>query len=200
LITEVDRSPCGFSNEALLFDHYLHFYPNNIYKTNLVTSTEKLFPESGGVIEHTTSYEYNEKNMKNKVIQSTSDKLGTTPVNQETQYTYGYEEDALKTTMLAANMLEYPSQTIVRKAGKKVSAQQTVYKLENNLIVPAYENKMLTNNEQYETNIVYDKYDTKGNVLQYHDKSGLNVSFLWGYNFQYPIAEFKNATYTQVTS
>ena len=44
------------------------------------------------------------------------------------------------------------------------------------------------------------KYDSKSNITQIKGKDGLFTSYLWGYNYQYPIAEIKNVTIDQVTT
>jgi len=48
---------------------------------------------------------------------------------------------------------------------------------------------------------VYYKYDRHG-YIQESKSAGSNVAttYLWGYNYQYPIAEIKNATYSDVTN
>ena len=48
--------------------------------------------------------------------------------------------------------------------------------------------------------ITYNKYDLRGNIIQYTDIDNIPVSFIWSYNYQYPIAKIKNATYDQVKS
>ncbi len=52
-------------------------------------------------------------------------------------------------------------------------------------------------NSYYKPDIVYDKYD-KGNLIQYHKANDINVSYIWGYNNSYPIAEVRNAAVNQV--
>lgn len=47
-------------------------------------------------------------------------------------------------------------------------------------------------------NIDFDKYSAMENLLQYTTLDGISTVYLWGYNYQYPIAEIKNATYEQV--
>ena len=44
----------------------------------------------------------------------------------------------------------------------------------------------------------YSAYDEYANVTQTNKLSGPPVSYLWGYNKQYPVAEVKNATYQQL--
>ena len=46
--------------------------------------------------------------------------------------------------------------------------------------------------------IEYISYDYRGNIREVTDRAGIHSTYLWGYNYQYPIAEIKNATYSQV--
>lgn len=48
--------------------------------------------------------------------------------------------------------------------------------------------------------ITYDRYDEKGNILQYTRLDGIKVSYLWSYNYKYPVAEIVGATYDQVST
>lgn len=45
-----------------------------------------------------------------------------------------------------------------------------------------------------------DLRDNKGNILQYHDKNGVNTSIIYGYNQAQAIAKIENATYSEVSS
>ncbi len=45
----------------------------------------------------------------------------------------------------------------------------------------------------YTTDVVYNKFDDFGNLLQYHKTNDNNQSFIWGYGRQYPIAKVENA-------
>jgi YD repeat-containing protein len=55
-------------------------------------------------------------------------------------------------------------------------------------------------NDHYKKRITYDKYDTYGNPNQIVKDNFNTTVYLWGYTGQYPIAEIKNATYTEVTT
>lgn len=52
----------------------------------------------------------------------------------------------------------------------------------------------------YHKRISYDQYDNLGNPLQIAPVSGPKVSYLWGYNSQYPLAEVKNASYQDLVA
>ena len=51
-----------------------------------------------------------------------------------------------------------------------------------------------------ETRIRYYSYDSKGNPLSVSKEGGARVNYKWGYNSQYPIAEFSNALPTEFYS
>ncbi|WP_158800591.1 hypothetical protein [Pedobacter sp. L105] len=44
----------------------------------------------------------------------------------------------------------------------------------------------------------YDSYNSAGSLISYHQTDQPQGAFIWGYNQQYPIAEVKNASSTQV--
>jgi hypothetical protein len=46
----------------------------------------------------------------------------------------------------------------------------------------------------YALKATLDSYDNAGNVLQYHKTDGINVSYLWGHQNSFPVAEAQNAT------
>lgn len=49
-----------------------------------------------------------------------------------------------------------------------------------------------------EKKVTYDKYDDKGNILQYTPVNGTPVSIIWGYNRTQPIAKIENAAYATI--
>lgn len=69
----------------------------------------------------------------------------------------------------------------------------------NQLVLPASISEKTENNSFYQQ-IVFDRYDEKGNLLQYTAADGVPVSYLWSYNGQYLVAEIKNATYDRVAA
>jgi len=46
--------------------------------------------------------------------------------------------------------------------------------------------------------IIYNKYDSKGNILQFTVINGISTSIIWGYNSTQPIAKIEGATYADV--
>jgi hypothetical protein len=49
-----------------------------------------------------------------------------------------------------------------------------------------------------ETKVNFNKYDKRGNNIEYNKKDDITISTLWGYDYQYKIAEILNADYDEV--
>jgi YD repeat-containing protein len=58
--------------------------------------------------------------------------------------------------------------------------------------------KKLTYNSNYEIKSYFDKYDEYGNLLQMHNAFGIDTSFIWGYDYKYPIAKVINAAAAEI--
>ncbi|UOY08517.1 RHS repeat protein [Muricauda sp. SCSIO 64092] len=54
--------------------------------------------------------------------------------------------------------------------------------------------------DNLENRIEYLDYDAQGNLLEVSRANGPTVSYIWGYNKQYPIAKIENASYTGIAS
>jgi len=89
-----------------------------------------------------------------------------------------------------------------------------IYRKENNLIVPSEKYSLEINNPSsdltassinasgalvfhpnYSKKLTYDKYDAKGNTLQYHLSDNISTCFIWSYNGSMPVAKGDNVTY-----
>lgn len=57
---------------------------------------------------------------------------------------------------------------------------------------------VMTKDNRYSKKISFDSYDSLDNLLQQHLENGVNRSYIWGYNKQYPIAEAVNAAVTDI--
>jgi len=79
-----------------------------------------------------------------------------------------------------------------------------IYKMANNQPLNSneystYANGLIERNQKFnlEKEFTYNSY---GNPINVIDRSGLSTTYLWGYKNQYPIAEIRNATVSQVNS
>ena len=50
----------------------------------------------------------------------------------------------------------------------------------------------------YSTRSNYDKYDIRGNLVQEHKEDDINITYLYGYNYAYPVAKIENSSYQNV--
>lgn len=121
--------------------------------------------------------------------QSTTDSRGET---REKQYFYAFDEPgAAYTSMTAANMLNYVTGNNYYMPGQ-VNAQlqqmKTVYALWNGKPWPGSV-QTAANGSPLQTDVTFEGYDAKGNILQYTAKDGVTTSFIWGYKGQYPVAK-----------
>ena len=57
-----------------------------------------------------------------------------------------------------------------------------------------------SSSSNFQQEITYSQYDSKGNIREIQFRDGSSTVYLWGYNYKYPIAEIKNATLVQVTA
>ena len=70
----------------------------------------------------------------------------------------------------------------------------------SNTYYPLLNNVYLSNNDQsYRKVYECTQFDSKNNPLAIIQNDGLPIIYLWSYNYLYPIAEIKNATYAQVS-
>lgn len=132
---------------------------------------------------------------------------------QETTYSYAHEKG--KTDMITANMIGIPLVTEVKKfkdssdGNPKTISKSGVDYIKRiiggkELILPdvaiIYDLQSLSAS----TEIKYNEYDDKGNILQYNLKpdsngnGGIPTTIIWGYNQTQPIAKIEGATYSQI--
>lgn len=108
-------------------------------------------------------------------------------------------------------MVDIPLETIVTKTDngvtKTLSKIETIYPTSipdaqtGNFILPkSIKSQDISSSSTYFTEITLDKYDTKGNLIQYTTKEGLPVSVVWGYNSSLPIVKIEGAKYDDIST
>lgn len=126
----------------------------------------------------------------------------------EVSYQYAHEKG--NQLMIGKNMVGIPLQTTTTQTTgsntKTLSKTETIYPASvptvqtGNLVLPLEIKSYDTLNNIPSTEVKYDKYDEKGNILQYTTKDGLPVAIVWGYNKTQPIAKVEGITYDQLTA
>lgn len=123
----------------------------------------------------------------------------TLPDNSLTQTNYRYARG--NTPLVNANMLSIPLEIETIKDSKTISRVETKYEntspaeLFPSSVVNYDLNDAITTGY---TDVVYDKYDNKGNLQQYTTKDGITTTIIWGYNQTKPIAKIVKAKLSDI--
>ncbi|WP_333577724.1 hypothetical protein [Sphingobacterium sp.] len=125
----------------------------------------------------------------------------------EKRYKYAHEKN--NQLLISKNMISIPLETTttqtIGNVTKTIDKSETIYPTSlpttqtGNLVLPLFEKSYDKLNNNASTDVSYDKYDEKGNILQYTTKDGIPVSIVWGYNKTQPIAKIEGIAYDQLT-
>jgi hypothetical protein len=120
-------------------------------------------------------------------------------IREEFKYPFSsdYQNSEPYKTMVTENILPVVEK-ITYNNNSEISRLKTNYAKTGNLFLPSEVQTSYTGISGLKTELTYNQYNSKGNLLQYTTKDGISTTLLWGYNYQYPVAEIKNATYNQV--
>jgi YD repeat-containing protein len=173
-----------------------NIYPHVFYSLypeflSLQSSTTKQFL-GGQEVSTTTNYFYegNGHNQTTKVV--TTNSLGEQLESQSL-----YAPDVNDTALMAQNRIVPPIETTTYNNSQILQKQTTNFSTFGSLYLPNSVD-VTKSASSTETRVLYEKYDSNGNLLQYRKTNGSPTSFIWGYNGQYPIAKVENATYADI--
>ncbi|GEN70603.1 DUF5977 domain-containing protein [Chryseobacterium lathyri] len=182
----------------------IHNYTISLYKSLLEsTNTKEYFPAgSNNYVETKTLTTYNNKYQPS--IQKTS-----YPDTSFTETKYSYALEKGNQLMLSKNMVGIPLEIITTQTNngiaKTLSKTETVYPTSlpdsqiGNFVLPkSVKSYDLLNSSSAFTEVTLNKYDLKGNLIQYTAKDGTPVSIIWGYNYTLPIARIEGANYDNI--
>lgn len=136
------------------------------------------------------NYTYND-NLMIKSVTTSSDSQST--ISSITYSTEGSEE--INDKMRERNII-VPIETEKTINGTTASKAKMAYyhDTSSDMILPQTLYTFDLDGKNFKEHITYEKYDTTGNILQI-TKDGIPITYIWGYNNQYPIAELTNCTY-----
>lgn len=162
--------------------------------------TDQTFNGSN-VLTQTTEYHYNNPDylQPSSIDYSTSKGLNITKTIK-----YPYNFSGIYTQMTSSNMIDVPIEVTETNIslGKEISKKKTNYDHIDEgwgffapvSIQSSYGGAPLL------TDATIDKYDQYGNILQRTLKDGINISYLWGYDNLYPVAQLKGIKYSEIPS
>jgi len=190
--TDAAVNMCTIANQ-----NYFYFYPI-IQGKLLVKSVYEEDYRQGVVppVQTTINYEYN--NYCNLTSKKTNDSSSGTITE-----TYKYipekasESGGVYTLMQNNNIISPLIETLTDHNGKTIKQVTNYYQPYGNIYAPSSFQLQIGDNP-IETRITYDTYDKFGNTNSITKNNADKVVYLWGYNYQYPIAEIKNSTFSDV--
>jgi len=169
-------------------------YKIYIYPYNVIKKTE-YFNNTNGTIQNEHTWSYDNFNQVATMI-SLNDGINS---KKEFKYPYNYS-DALYTQMRNKNIISPVIEEISSvKNGIEIERKKVNYTLTNNFHVPVSTQISYTGVNNLVNTIIFDSYDSKGNIQQTTDIGGVCTTYIWGYNYRYPIAKIENASYPQIT-
>ncbi|MGN6293477.1 MAG: DUF5977 domain-containing protein [Chitinophagaceae bacterium] len=147
------------------------------------------------------NYLYNDYYQINKSISGTS--IAGKEITIERKFPVDYS-DAVSLQMVAKNILSpvieeitYQNSTVLKRVRNNYTNSLAIT---NGLILPSSIETALGATGTYKTEVSFEKYDEVGNLLQKSYLNGQKLSYVWGYNRRYPVAEIENVDYTSIVS
>ncbi|WP_027386459.1 RHS repeat domain-containing protein [Chryseobacterium gregarium] len=115
-----------------------------------------------------------------------------------TETTTRYAQGLNNTRLTNANMISVPLQIETKTDGTVMTKVTTQYNNTGHFYPTSLEWADL--NQTAETQITFDVYDNKGNLVQTTDKAGNSVTTIWGYDQTLPIAQIAGPKYSDISS
>ena len=145
----------------------------------------------------TEQYEYDDKlQIKNIKTLNSDQKEHVTKMN----YPYNFA-GSVYTSMVTQNIITPVIEEIYTVGNKEVNRIKTNYSQQTwGGFLPSNIQHSSGGEQNLSNQILFNRYDINGNILQYWSYEDIYTTYLWSYKRAYPIAEIKNATYDQVKS
>ena len=175
--------------------------------TFTLSSTETRTYSNNDSIVELISYTYDptkKYNMKSKTVTTNTGDI-------REKYYYPYDNNSIPNKNILTPVQQTNITLMDQKNYKTTVVQQTLEKLNSspsplfskitgfmqlantpNLFLPETD-YFQSGSNPFEARIRYHSYDSYGNPKQVFYENGPNISYLWGYNGQYPIAKIENA-------
>lgn len=181
--------------------HYIKYQLGTYsFKSAKVYLSSKKIEEiaPGGTISNIYDYFY-----ENTTYQqlTRSRQTGSNGLVSEVAYKYCYDENtAVTNEMKSKNILTPPLHTTNKVDNKQTKLADVIYEVfPGNILEPKTIREQTAVSTPY-SETTYHNYDKYGNPLYISRNGSDQVVYLWSYSGQYPIAEIKNATLTEVTT
>ena len=154
----------------------------------------------------TTTTNFNYKNYPNSTmffgdsfLEKEESLLGN--VTRSINYYYPFDfSGATESNLL--NKHSFPVIESITKTNNEITLKQK--NIFNTIQINGKQNEMMLESQKaksinnYESDVIIDQYDSRGNVIEYHKENGPPMTFIWNLTKTDPIAKIENATNAQV--
>lgn len=168
----------------------------------LTTSTNKDYLQSNpNFIEKIQNYYYQSQFHKYLTESETITNDPTTTLRTVTKYPEDISGEPHMSTLINEHRIGIPIEVeTYNQNNTLINATKTEYGIFNGKLQPRFIKSKNENNPSgnYETRIKYNRYDALGNPQEISQENGMRITYLWGYNSQYPVAKIENCGYTQI--
>jgi len=156
---------------------------------------------TGGKTEQYYTYKY-DNNYFIKTEEEFVDSQGD-EVRQIFRYPFN-SNDNISVIMTSRNMVEVPIEVKKLINNNLVDGKKFEFKSFSQRLLPSIMYKAVLDETRLNSGVTWDKkeevlsYDLFGKIREFKKIGGVVVTYLWGYNGQYPVAKIENATYVEV--
>jgi len=203
----------GQVNGQFVFGHPYQLIDGDIYgvnKEHRLEEMQTLAYFDSGAIETKNEYSYGPHNqlVQVKTTDSQGDQIITKAYYPEDLIQENFMQDLVDENRTRIRIKSEVYRNAANEpTDKLLASQRTTYSDATNpsgIILP-YEVITAKGTDSQEEPIeevrqVYERYDARGNLLQYSKSNGAPTAFIWGYNKQNVVAQLENATYDDVES
>lgn len=194
---------CPTPVQDLVLDYHLSRYKVYSYWVHLQSTTETQYDENGlNPLTKTTSFTHSDPSHLQVTKIETTDgenRLVTTTLKYPKDFASGsnvYQE------MVDANIIT----PVINYKQTKTSSLTPIVEVQTDYSQPTANNyvpaeiKKSSQGSAVVSEGTFNSYDSKGNVLQYTDKSGTVNAVIWGYGHLYPVAKITGTNYATVVA
>lgn len=174
--------------------------PSGRMLVNKITETSY---ETGDSIKTVSEFAYGKLPYLQPSSVTTTDSKGQ-QTNRVMRYAYDFTSTPVYATMVGKNMIsqlieEVETNTAFNMEVARKRTDYAQFAVGFNPILPATQQSSVKG-QPLTTDVTFNEYDQYGNILQYTGRDGVPVSYLWGYQSQYPVAELKGVAYASIPS
>lgn len=186
-----------YLNDKIYTKDEYTLYVANTFKKNLLSEETVDFFNNDSIAVKTNYFYNNYNQVIRKKSKNSSGKLQSVVTKHPLDIDINSTSQA-ELALIDRNVIDIPIESasyIERNPNQeeRLSLLKTQYNVwPQNLVLPSVVQSS-KGADNLENRIVYNNYDSNGNVEEVSKENGTHIIYLWGYNKQYPIAKIENA-------